>query len=1242
MTYIVPKIDQRSQQDVASEIRRLMLEYCPEYIKEDKNNKFNTDEIESDKQAEALIQIFSTMMGHVIDALNKSPEKNYTAFLNLIGVSPTAPKVARAPIQFKLKSDWDKESYIPAGTKISAQPENQEEVIFETENDLIVIRPELVKAVCIEPGMDQWSNLDFLLLPENAGKYTEIFNGHTQILHRMYIGHSKLLSMKEAKVNLQLTLNTADKKDYKLQWFYYDKDGKPQHLKVNNSDEPVLLQNGVITFPELKEISPYMISGYDKSGLMNTWTNNWIFAELITKKDVGNSETDTADKTEIVDITAIPDITDFKISFDIPQKPLNPDAAVTNYSPLDLTKDFYPFGERPAFNDTFYIACKEAFSKNKSDITFEVVLSNGNAPDTKNIVLSWEYWNGSKWGEFGNISKTTTVTITATAGGSDKKEITTPGKSGDISADTTEALTKAGQITFKCPEMKASTVNGQENYWIRVRIVGGNYGEDSSVDYVDKVVTLIKDTANTTNNTVTIKDVVYKPSTYKPPLIKELTIKYSYTSTPEAPEMLITENNFVMSVIADKANDITLDGKTFKPFLPCEDVKPAFYLAFDRDISNLPLSLFFPLSGDQAGLTGKDVPVVGWEYWNGRRWLTLSVNDAIRDFTRREIQQITIPSDIEKCSLFGAEYYWIRARLENGGYDVPPKINAVYSNVVWAGNSNAITGEMLGSSNGEPSQTFQFSRTPVLQGQVVKVHETLGREEWIKWEEVQTFSLSGTDSRHYMLDSESGTLIFGDGKNGMIPPAGTDNIQCDYMYGGGTLGNVKAGTISKIWDNFPAIESGVNPVAADGGFDQEETEDAKARGPYTLKNRDRGVTCEDIEWLVREAAPQIAIVKCFPTMNTELDFSAGEGTVIVVPEYKDPKPVPSQELLNGIDKYLSKRIAAVLKTDSGPKLNVIGPDYIRVGVEASVEYTAPESGKIIEGSIIDKLKKFLDPLYGGQERTGWKLGKNLYISEICSEIKNTSGVDFIKSISINASVQCYTLYLESLQDGPYKPAISYPTYSAVKTSDNRIVFALAQKLQANKGVKSLLVRGFRENETLNLRYRNHKSKNLVVVSVEGDILECRTADDEPLSMDYPIGTDVEAVVTKDLTIRSYILNEITGNPASFLIKIAIPEMRDTIYLSRDDEYNNNMSLKIKEVRSEDIFLEEDELVYSGIHLINKKPEYKFPYLMNNDTKVIHDLSNTTPQCCLGEIKKEDRKYLQEITRTTGTKCGYCF
>jgi hypothetical protein len=1165
MSNILPKIDKRNQQDLVSELRNLILEYCPEWK--------SMDELESDKQTDALIHIFSNMAGNGIENLNQAPEKNFIAFLNLIGISLTPPRVAKAPLVFKLKDDLGRNGFVPAGVKVSAQPENQEEVVFETEKDLMVIQSRMVKAASIEPGEDRWSNHDFLFSLEPTGNEAELFRGDLPVLHRIYLGHSKLFNFTEpAAIDLSINIKQPGASGREVKWYCFDEDGKaiPLHI-ASGFEEASFLKSGDISFSNVVGIASNTISGYDKTRLFKNWINNWIYAEL---------------KSPLTDQDIMPDIEDIRIKLSIsPVSPIRPETVLCNGSLLDSTKDFYPFGPRPVFNDTFYIASREAFSKENALITMDVVLSDEQAcphPDTENIRLNWEYWDGSQWRL---ISETTNSGVT-----------------GNIIVETTRGFTSSGTITFRCPEVKPYSVNGMDNCWIRIRITGGNYGVEGEL---------------------------------KPPSIKEMTINYTY-SVEEFPEAVITENNFTM---ADRTVECLTEGKYFEPFSPCTDLDPAFYLAFDQDISNMPVSLFFPLSGDQLG----ENPVVAWEYWNGRKWLALSVNDAIRHFTRREILQFYTPSDLTKRPLFGAEHYWIRARLESGGYRFFPKLNTIYSNAVWAHNSNAAQDVILGSSNGEPGQTFQIPRVPVLPGEMILVCETLGKGEWVCWQEVSTFSLSGTDSRHYMLDRSNGTLVFGDGKSGMIPPAGIDNIKCNYRYGGGTKGNVKAGLISQIWDNCSDIDLVENPVPADGGFDQEDVDQAKIRGPHTLKSRDRGVTYEDIEWLVREAIPQIAKVKCLPTMDRNLRFVPGKATVIIVPDCNDPKPAPSQELLNEIDAYLSARTSAVVTTEKVPRIDVIGPDYIRVGVEAGVTYTLPESSKIIEGRIIDSLKQFLDPLYGGPDKKGGEFGRNLYVSEVYSVIKNVQGVDYVTDISIKASVQCFTLNLEMQKERLFKPDVTYSRYSAVKSSDNRIIFALAQKLEAKAGVKTLLVKGFKENDRIMLRYKNYPPEELVVVSVSGDLLECQTVDGEPLDAEYPVGSDVEAAITPDLTIRSYTLNQITGRPESFFLKIAVPEARDIFFLSRNDEYANTTPLKVREVRLEDIFLEEDELVYSGTHFINKKPELIFPYLLDKETGTIHDLSNTTPECHLGQISKEDRMFLKKLSEAPeAITCKYCF
>ncbi len=72
-------------------------------------------------------------------------------------------------------------------------------------------------------------------------------------------------------------------------------------------------------------------------------------------------------------------------------------AAFVNDKPIDLSKDFLPFGEHPKVGDTLYLM-SPAFGRSQSSPTlaFQATDSYAIAAFGKPIV-NWEYWNGSSW-----------------------------------------------------------------------------------------------------------------------------------------------------------------------------------------------------------------------------------------------------------------------------------------------------------------------------------------------------------------------------------------------------------------------------------------------------------------------------------------------------------------------------------------------------------------------------------------------------------------------------------------------------------------------------------------------------------------------------------------------------------------------------------------------------------------------------------------------------------------------------
>jgi alpha-L-arabinofuranosidase len=78
-----------------------------------------------------------------------------------------------------------------------------------------------------------------------------------------------------------------------------------------------------------------------------------------------------------------------------------------------------------------------------------------------------------------------------------------------------------------------------------------------------------------------------------------------------------------------------------------------------------------------------------------------------------------------------------------------------------------------------PNDTW-FAKFPPVQNVTVNVGPT--PETAGLWMQVSDFESSGSNDRHYILDTASGSVTFGDGNNGDIPPAGTF-VYLDYTSG---------------------------------------------------------------------------------------------------------------------------------------------------------------------------------------------------------------------------------------------------------------------------------------------------------------------------------------------------------------------------------------------------------------------------------------------------------------------------
>jgi hypothetical protein len=533
---------------------------------------------------------------------------------------------------------------------------------------------------------------------------------------------------------------------------------------------------------------------------------------------------------------------------------------------------------------------------------------------------------------------------------------------------------------------------------------------------------------------------VYEAGNLAPPSLQAIVFKSS--EDPRPLERVLSWNDHVAQ---EHTADAALESKPFQPFLPVPDENPAVFFGFSSPFPNVTSRIYVHLEEDGAGvalptqaelaerIAGERAIDVGqsvvWEYWGGKHWYPLLPRDYTDHFNHSGFVEFVGPKDHRRSKLFGDALFWVRARLEMGGYDVPPRIDRVLLNAVSASNITTYHNHALGSSQGTPNQFFSFNKNPVLSGQELRVREKdpltdhevellrleMGAdavledpdypgEMLVRWREVTSLYESGPRSRHYTKDVVTGEIRFGDGVRGMVPPKGERNIiAVRYQVGGGEEGNVAAGAITVAQQSMAFLEAVSNPFAAVGGCDLETVEEVKMRGPHMLKSRNRAVTAEDFEWLAIEASNSVARVRALPSVARE-----GEVTVIVVPKLPrgadgqidlTERPVPSTELLRKVRRYLDER--RLLTTI----VRVSKPRYVEMTVEVRMIRGVSGSSDRVKREIAGRLRRFLHPLVGGRDGKGWPFGRSVFKADLYHVVEEVQGVDFVDSLRIISAEQ---------------------------------------------------------------------------------------------------------------------------------------------------------------------------------------------------------------------------------------------
>ena len=964
-----PNLDDRTFEDIVDEAIRLIPQYCPEWTNFNKSDPGIT-----------LIELFAWMSEMIIYRLNKVPEKNYLAFLDLMGIQRQPPQPSRTVLTFAVNDRSDM-AVVPSGTAVSTRPTGDTGAItFETENALNAVNNQIVR--CVSQYHDQFSDVTPFL---DGRQPFEVFEGVSTVERYLYLGDNRLGNLGEAAIITIRTecTNPGERRFPKmLEWEYFNGERwcELEEARIETDRDSIAFWGP----PDIDQAD------------VNEHTTFWIRGRLI---EVPRSPDETEVDMVTGKIEILGDGVEPYLSYH------NPEGEA--YLLLDLDRNVKVFGDEPGVDQFLYLASDEVLSQADTAISLDIELSDPSIMElpkaSDDLLLEWQYFNGKRWHPIGQTNP-------GHSSENSKKAKKDPGHK---LVDGTLAFTKNGSLSFDRPkDLTACEINGKEHYWIRCQIITGGYGKPGSYELVED------------------RWVYVDEFPLQPPSLKRMVFKFS--EKEQGFDRVFIFNDFVFS---DHTQLASTRYKPFQAFQPVPEENPSLYLGFENTFPNEEIQIYFNILDSEA-LEGRerrqkvfvgeyvqdsyDEQSVMWEYWSGNAWRPLYPKDGTHNFTGCGFIAFTAPKVHRKSRRYGDNLYWMRARLEMGGYDEVPVCDRILLNSVYASNYSTTATVTLGSSQGTPNQSFWFSSGPVLPGQsvIVEEHERPtdediknavfeerddafaenpnGKGYLLRWHEVESLFESGPRSRHYTKDVSTGEIVFGDGVHGMIPPKGDRNIRAmNFKVGGGQHGNVPAASIVVLESTLSHVDTVTNMFAATGGADLESIDEIKMRGPFMLKSRGRAVTREDFEWLAVQSSNSVARANCIPSHKSE-----GQVTVVVVPKMSKlhddftKKPMPSTELVRRVQAYLDER--KLLTT----RVNVVKPRYRELSVGVEIMRRSSGSGDRIKREIDDRMRTFLHPLKGGRDKRGWPFGRNLFKVDLYHVVEEVEGVDFVRNITI--------------------------------------------------------------------------------------------------------------------------------------------------------------------------------------------------------------------------------------------------
>lgn len=931
-----PVLDPRSRADLMEELAAHAREYTPEWRYEGAQ----------DDPGSALAELFGEMFYQTVDRMNSVPGKLHTEFLNLTGFQMPDPVPAAGLLQFTASDTVEAPVPVPQGTQVFTEDEEGEDIVYETARQIESTPAQLQDIFYVDARAEVIQRLD----PERPQPFFQAGEGENLQRHRFTLSQDDVLALSgpcvvEVELRQESAFTAAETAarlaDPALgQWTFRSGGGERPFTEVHAEGNAVILTCGGSEAFEPEEDGSYAVcfTGSIGSGRVV------LDGVRLRSRPAGRLPVDGAAHGDI---------------------------------PLDLEEGGYCFGRRPAAYGLCYFRSDRVFRKRGARVNLQLEIVpivtdltdrtpqyqfNQRIIDKQNAVaivpddvyvsqVAWEYFNGMGW-----------------------RPLAVSGDRNPFSCQREGSL----EVVFDVPEdLVQAEVNAQPGYYIRARVV-----------HVENAYSM------------TPRWIV--------PFLKGASCSWSYAAGLPA-HRCRAENNGSVVELSDTAG---VERLAFPALEGLEEHPRAMYFRFDRSPHAMPLAILFDVAG-RVKLEDK----LHFEAWTGQRFEPVRSVDLTRNLLHPGVMLLYLPRPLPEHALFGQTGCWLRlsrsSYLEQEGGAV--RVNAVRLNIVEAVQRQQTEDEFFSTGPYEAGKVLELLERPVLEIQVwvdevaglaVADAEALARDLpgrvrleredrvlthcWVRWERTPELALTGPAERCYQLDPYAGTVTFGDGIHGRVPPEGEENIRVSYAYGGGSRGNRPAGAVTRLIGALPRISRVENLTPMSGGTDRFPLEKAEAIGNKRLRHRGRAAGARDFEEIVIQEFPQARHVKCFPGRDAAGAYAPGHVSVVVEGCDLDDRRV-TDDLCQRIYEDLIQRCDCVMAAEG--RLHVVGSTVITVNSTVTVEMEDLDQSAVTQQEIAQRLEELIDLRW--RERD---IGSQLRAAQVWQTVRDTPNVRLVRSI----------------------------------------------------------------------------------------------------------------------------------------------------------------------------------------------------------------------------------------------------